>query len=215
MSKPVHIVYAEPQPLLRAGLRLLIERLPGMEVVADVGDGQALLDEVLGRHPQLVVTELALPQISGIEAMRRLMRHLPRLRVLVLSAQAEASHVRAALRAGAAGYLSKSADPAELNIALRAVMRGETYLSPSVSRHAIERRRPRQPQDSVILSSRQREVLQLMGRGKSTKEIAGLMGLSSKTVETHRSRLMQALALNNINELVHFAVRHELEAQEQ
>ena len=206
------IVLADPQALVRGGLRCLIENLPGLQVCAEVSSGDELLSVVVEQKPELVVTELGLNGMSGVDAARRLMRHMPQLRILVVSAELQAVQVKAALRAGVAGYVSKSAEPAELQIALRAMVDGNPYLSPNIARHALERRRSRRPHDSVILSSRQREVLQLVGRGKSTKEIALLMGVSAKTVETHRLRLMQALDLSNINALIHFATRLQMEA---
>jgi DNA-binding NarL/FixJ family response regulator len=189
--------------------------LDGVAVVGEATDGRELLDRVVARKPQLVITELSLSQVSGIEAAKRIARHMPGIRVLFLSAQAEQTQVRAALKTGASGFLNKAGEPAELEIAIRAVMRGQIYLSPSVSQHAIERRRAQRVEESVILSVRQREVLRLVGRGKSTKEIASLLGIGSKTVETHRSRLMQALNLPNTHALMHFAVRAILEANDE
>ncbi len=206
------IVLADPQPLVRGGLRCLIEGFQGMQVCAEAGSGRELLDAVVELKPQVVVTELVLANGSVVDVVRRLMRHLPDLRVLVVSSELQAPQVKSALRAGVAGYVSKAAEIAELQIALRAMADGHPYLSPNIARFAMERRRARRPHSSVILSSRQREVLQLVGRGKSTKEIASLMGVSVKTVETHRLRLMQAMELSNINALIHFATRIQLES---
>jgi DNA-binding NarL/FixJ family response regulator len=208
----LNIIQADPQTLVRAGLRQLLETIDGVHVVAESGDGRQLLDQVIALRPHIVVTELNLPEISGLEVLKRIVRHLPDVRVLVLSSSVESSHVRSALKAGAAGFLAKSAEPAELELAVRAVARGQCYLSPSVSHHAIERRRADREAQSVILSQRQREVLRLIGRGKSTKEIASLLGIGNKTVETHRARLMQALSLSNTHSLMHFAVKTVLEA---
>lgn len=207
----VTIVHAEAQALVRAALRRFLEGIPGVRVLADVGDGQELLDRVIDVRPQVVITELTLPQVSGLEALKRIVRHLPDIRVLILSGMTESMHVRSALKSGASGFLSKYAEPAELELAVHAVVRGQTYLSPSVSHHAIERRRANRNEESVILSQRQREVLRLIGRGKSTKEIASLLGIGNKTVETHRARLMQALSLSNTHSLMHFAVRTVLD----
>jgi DNA-binding NarL/FixJ family response regulator len=211
----VSIVYADGQPLVRAGIRRLLETLEGVSVLAEAEDGRELLERVVARRPQLVLTELHLPQVSGIEAAKRIIRHMPGTRVLFLSGQAEQSQVRAAVKTGASGFLSKGGEPAELELAIRAVMRGQLYISPSVSLHAIERRRAQRVEESVILSARQREVLRLVGRGKTTKEIASLLNIGSKTVETHRARLMQALNLPNTHALMHFAVRAILEASDE
>lgn len=210
--KKTRIVLADPQPLVRGGLRRLIEDVPGTEVCAEVASGRELLEAVVELRPEVVVTELSLTGLSGIDVTRRLMRHMPSLHILVISAELQAPQVKAALRAGVAGYVSKSAEVPELRIALKAVADGLPYLSPNVAKHAFERRKTRRSSESVILSTRQREVLQLVGRGKSTKEIAALLGVSVKTVETHRLRLMQALDLSNINALVHFATRQQFEA---
>jgi DNA-binding NarL/FixJ family response regulator len=212
--KSIRVLLADPQPLVRAGLRMLMDQFRGVSVVDEVGSGPELLEILTERPPDILVTEMALQSTTALEIARRINRHLPQVKVLLLSAQIDNAHVQAALRAGVLGFVSKAAEPAELEIALRAVAVGNPYLSPQLARFAIDRRRTRQDEPSVILPTRQREVLQLLGRGKSTKEIAALMGLSVKTVETHRSRLMQALELSNINALLHYAVRHELQAGE-
>lgn len=206
------IVHADPQLLVRAGLRQLLEKISGVNIVGEAADGRELLDQIVGLHPQVVICELALPEVSGLDIVRRVVRHMPDVRVLFLSAQTDPGQVRAAIKAGAAGFLSKFAEPVELELAVRAVARGQTYLSPSISRHAIERRRAPRGEEQIVLSPRQREVLRLIGRGKSTKEIAALLGIGSKTVETHRFRLMQALGLPNTHALVHFAVKALVDA---
>lgn len=212
--KSIRVLLADPQPVVRAGIRMLLERFRGVTVTDDVGSGSELLEVLTARPPDVVVTEMSLQGTGAIDVARRITRHLPQVKVLLLSAQIDNAHVQSALRAGVLGFVSKAAEPAELEIALRAVAIGNPYLSPHLARFAIDRRRRREDPPSVILPTRQREVLQLLGRGKSTKEIAALMGLSVKTVETHRSRLMQTLELNNINALMHYAVRHELQTGE-
>lgn len=212
--KSIRVLLADPQPLVRAGLRMLMAQFRGVIVADEVGSAPELLEILAERPPDIVVTEMALQGGTAIDIARRINRHLPQVKVVYLSAQIDNAQVQAALRAGVLGFVSKAAEPAELEIALRAVAVGNPYLSPQLARFAIDRRRSRQDEPSVILPPRQREVLQLLGRGKSTKEIAALMGLSVKTVETHRSRLMQALELNNINALLHYAVRHEMQAGE-
>ncbi|MDB5969875.1 MAG: DNA-binding response regulator [Hydrocarboniphaga sp.] len=213
--KSIRVVLADPQVLVRAGVRMLVEHFRGMTVTDDVGTGPELLEILAERPPDIVVTEMSLAGVSAIDIARRINRHLPQVRVLLLSVQIDNAQVQAALRAGVLGFVSKAGSPAELEIALRAVAIGNPYLSPHLARFAIDRRRGgRQDESSVILPARQREVLQLLGRGKSTKEVAALMGLSVKTVETHRSRLMQTLELSNINALMHYAVRHEMQEGE-
>ena len=210
----VSIVYADPQPLVRAAIAALLSQLEGTSVIAQADDGRQLLECVVAKRPNLVMTELHLPHVNGIEAAKRIVRHMPGVQVLFISSQGEQANVRAALKTGASGFLSKGGEPAELELAVRSVMRGQLYISPSVSLHAIERRRTRRLEESVILSARQREVLRLVGRGKTTKEIATLLNIGAKTVETHRARLMQALNLPNTHSLMHFAVRAILESSD-
>ena len=209
--KSIRVLLADPQPVVRAGLRLLMEGFRGVTVADEVGTGAELLEILTAQPPDILVTEMSLPGASAIELARRINRHMPQVRVLLLASQIDSAQVQSALKAGVLGFVSRAGEPAELEIALRAVAAGNPYLSPHLARFAIDRRRSRQHEQSVILPARQREVLQLLGRGKSTKEIAALLGLSAKTVETHRARLMQALELSNINALRHYAVRHELE----
>jgi len=207
----MRIVLAEPHTLVRAGLRRLLEEGPGVEVIGEAGDGQQLL-ELCGRlRPDVVMTELHLSQISGLEALAQIRRHYPEIAVVILAAPSDGHHVRAAIKSGAAGFIAKDAEPMELGLALRAIERRQIYLSPAISHKAIERRADERAEDNVALTPRQRQVLQLIGRGKSTKEIAALMGISVKTVETHRARLMQALGLYGTNALMRHAIRHSLD----
>jgi len=196
---------------------VLCAQVPLVVRVARGDERQAAdhLDAVVAQVPQLVITELSLPHVSGLEATKRIIRHLPRTRVLIVSSQIETLHVRSAFRNGATGFLSKTAEPIELEVAFTALLRGQTYVSPSVSRQALDRRRNERQDDSVVLSQRQRQVLRLIGRGKSTKEIADLLGIGAKTVETHRARLMQSLGLRNGYALVHFAVRAGVELSDE
>ncbi|WP_028081955.1 response regulator [Solimonas soli] len=207
----MRMVLAEPHTLIRAGLRKLLEEGTGTEVVAEAGDGQELL-ELAGRlRPDVVMTELNLPQISGLEALAQIRRHYPEIAVIILAAPSDGHHVRSALKNGAAGFIAKDAEPMELGLALRAVERRQIYLSPAISHKAIERRADERAEDAAVLTPRQRQVLQLIGRGKSTKEIAALMGISVKTVETHRARLMQSLGLYGTNALMRHAIRAGLD----
>ncbi|WP_039748963.1 MULTISPECIES: response regulator [Solimonas] len=207
----MRVVLAEPQNLVRAGLRRLLEEHAHAEIVGEAADGSQLL-ELTGRlRPEVVLTELNLPQISGLEALAQIRRHYPEVAVIILSSPTDGHHVRVALRSGAAGFIAKDAEPMELSLALRAVERHQIYLSPAISHKAIERRADQRLEDAAVLTPRQRQVLQLIGRGKSTKEIAALMGISIKTVETHRARLMQALGLYGTNALMRHAIRSGLD----
>ncbi|HVT35649.1 MAG TPA: response regulator transcription factor [Nevskiaceae bacterium] len=203
----MRVILADTQVLVRAGLRKLIEALRGVEVVGETGDGQELLEMIGHLRPEVVVTEVDLVHIRGIDALQQAQRHYPEVNFLMLSSQHEARHVRSALKVGARGFLVKDAELPELELALRAVARGQTYLSPSISHNALNARRHQRAEEQVALTPRQRQVLQLVGRGRTTKEIAGLMGVSPKTVETHRMRMMQSLGLYGTSALMRFAIR--------
>lgn len=204
----MRLILADPQTLVRAGLARLFEVHTGAQVVGEAGDGQQLL-ELTGRlHPDVIVSELILGRMSGLEALSQVRRHYPEVAVLLLSAQLDSHAVRTALKLGAAGFLGKNADPPELALALQAVEKGQVYLSPGVAHLAFERRNASQrAEDHVALTPRQTQVLQLIARGRSTKEIAALMGISIKTVETHRARMMQSLGLYGTNALMRYAIR--------
>jgi DNA-binding NarL/FixJ family response regulator len=207
----MRLVLADSRTLVLAGLKRLIQEHTDATVVGEARDGQSLLELVGQLRPDAVLTEIDLPKISGLEALVQIHRHYPEVAVLVLTGLTDGQHVRAALRAGAAGFLDKDAEPLELGLALRAVQRRQIYLSPSISHAAVERRSGHLAEDRVSLTPRQRQVLQLIGRGKSTKEIAGLMGVSIKTVETHRARMMNALGLYGTNALMRYAIRTGLD----
>lgn len=210
MSAPVRVLLADDHTLVRAGLRKLLESSPAFEVVGEAGDGLALLALAEQLQPQLVLMDIAMPGLNGIEATARLCRMLPDIKVLILSMHQNEEYVRQALRHGAVAYLLKDAAPLELDLALGAVMRGETYLSPAVSKGVVndyvQRLRGDEP-SAEALSPRQREVLQLIAEGHSTKEIARRLDLSVKTVDTHRSQLMKQLDIHEVAGLVRYAMR--------
>lgn len=207
----MRIVLAEQQTLVRAGLRKLFEAGTTATIIGEAADGQQLLDLAGRLHPDLVVTDLHLPKISGLDALVQIRRHYPDIAVVVLSSATDGALARSALKNGAAGVIATDAEPAELSMALRAVERRQIYLSPSVSHKLIERGNDARAEHQTQLTPRQRQVLHLIARGKSTKEIAALMGISVKTVETHRARLMQSLGLYGINALMRHAIRADLE----
>lgn len=207
----MRVVLAESQTLVRAGLRHLIETHSHGVIIGEADNGQTLL-ELCGRlRPELVLTEINLSGMTGLEALVQIHRHYPEVAVVILTAMTDGQHVRSALRHGAAGFIAKDAEPAELGLALRSVERRHVYLSPSISHKAVERRAGQRVEDGVDLTPRQRQVLQMISRGKSTKEIAGLMGVSVKTVETHRARLMESLGLYGTNALMRYAIRTGLD----
>ncbi len=213
----LRIVLADDHALVRAGLRKLLESLPDVEVVGEAEDGRAALALVESRHPDLVLMDIAMPGLNGIEAAARLSREHPRVRALILSMHQNEDYVRQALRAGAAGYLLKEAAPVELELAIRAMVRGETYLSPAVSKGAVSdyvQRLRDEDVPGVTLTPRQRETLQLIAEGHTTKEIARRLNISVKTVETHRTQLMKQLDLHDVAGLVRYAVRTGLVSPE-
>jgi DNA-binding NarL/FixJ family response regulator len=209
----LRILLADDHTLVRAGLRKLLESIADIEVVGEAADGLALLQLAQQLQPQLVLMDIAMPGLNGLETTARLTRTQPDVRVIILSMHQNEEYVRQALRNGAVAYLLKDSAPLELELALKAVLRGETYLSPTVSRGIVSDyvqrlRADEQPGDA--LTPRQREVLQLVAEGHSTKEIARRLDLSVKTVDTHRSQLMKQLDIHEVAGLVRYAMRHGL-----
>ena len=207
---PVRVLLADDHTLVRAGLRKLLESMPNITVVGEAGDGLALLALADELQPHVVLMDIAMPGLNGIDATARLTRAWPDVHVLILSMHQNEEYVRRALRHGAAAYLLKDAAPMELDQAIVAVLRGETYLSPAVSRGVVSdyvQRLRNEDQPSQVLTPRQREVLQLIAEGLSTKEIARRLELSVKTVDTHRSQLMKQLDIHDVASLVRYAMK--------
>ena len=208
--KTIRVLLADDHTLVRAGLRKLLESIPDLEVVGEANDGLALLALVDQLRPDLVLMDIAMPGLNGLEATARVLKTWPDTRVVILSMHQSEEYVRQALRNGAVAYLLKDAAPAELDIAIKAVRRNETYLSPAVSKGVLSDYVQRLRGDdapSTQLTPRQREVLQLIAEGQSTKEIARRLDLSVKTVDTHRSQLMRQLDIHEVAGLVRHAMR--------
>lgn len=211
--KPTRVLLADDHTLVRAGLRKLLESMPEVTVVGEADDGLALLTLAAQLQPDLVLMDIAMAGLNGLEAAARLRKAQPGIRVLILSMHQNEEYVRQALRNGAAAYLLKDAAPVELALAIQAVQRGETWLSPAVSRGVVSDYVQRLRGDvapAALLTPRQREVLQLVAEGHSTKEIARRLHLSVKTVDTHRSQLMKQLDIHEVAGLVRYAVRSGL-----
>lgn len=207
---PVRIVLADDHVLLRAGLRKLLDTIEGVTVAGEADDGLALLALATELQPDMVLMDIAMPGLNGLEAAARLAKSMPRTKVLILSMHQSEEYVRQALKSGASAYLLKDAAPVELELAIRAVLRGETYLSPAVSRGVVSdyvQRLREAPDAGSGLTPRQTEVLQLIAEGLSTKDIARRLDLSVKTVETHRTQLMRQLDIHEIAGLVRYAMR--------
>jgi len=196
---------AEDHTLVRIGIRALLEDFDGVEVAGEAGDGCEALRLIQAQQPDVVLMDLTMPEMNGLEATSRAAREFPNVRVLILSAHADQEYVWQALQAGARGYVLKDDSPQELELAIKTVARGESYLSPAVSSYA--QRLDREPGSLKRLTPRQREVLQLVAEGYKTKEIAQKLQISIKTVETHRARLMEQLNIYDIAGLVRYAIR--------
>lgn len=205
---PLRVVLADDHVLMRSGLRALIEQLPDYEVVAEVGDGAALLEAIAAQPVDLAIVDIQMPVLGGIEALQALKRRGTMPKVLILSMHSAEDYVLRAMRLGAEGYLLKDAAAEELEVALTALRRGERYLSPRVS-ETLEHT-SRGDDEPPALSPRQREVLRLIALGRATKEIAYQLGLSPKTVETHRAQIMERLGIRDVAGLVRYSLRHGL-----
>ena len=208
--KTARVLLADDHALVRAGIRSLLEKISGIEVVAEAGDGYEALELTKKHFPNVVLMDIALPGLNGLEALARATKEFPAVKVIILSMHANEEYVLRALRAGACGYLLKDAAVTELELALRAVTRGETYLSPRISKRVIGSYLERLGNERPLreeLTPRQREIVQLIAEGKSTKEIAFLLKVSVKTVEAHRAQLMARLDIRDVAGLVRYAMR--------
>ena len=206
----LRVMIVEDHALVRAGMRALLEKIDGIEVVSAVGDGWEAVKAVQTDAPDLVLMDIAMPELNGLDATSRIVKESPATRVILLSMHANEEYLQQALQSGALGYLLKGAELAELELAIKTVSRGESYLTPAVAKYAIEAYREKS--DGPIgplarLSMRQREILQLIAEGHTTKDIAQRLNVSVKTVETHRAHLMERLEIHDVPGLVRFAVR--------
>ena len=208
--KPIRILLVDDHTLVRAGIHSLLNNIAEIEVIAEASDGRQALSLVRTHRPDVVLMDIAMPGLNGLEATARIAKKFPQVRVIILSMHVSEEYILQALRAGTAGYMVKGADTTELEIAIKAVTRGETYLSPGVSKHVVAdyiRRISGEATSVELLTSRQREILQLIAEGNSTKMIARTLRISVKTVETHRMQLMERLEIHDIAGLVRYAVR--------
>jgi DNA-binding NarL/FixJ family response regulator len=208
--KPIRVLLADDHTLVLAGIRGLLTKLDGVEVVGEAADGHETLRLAEELRPDIVLLDIAMPGMNGLEVAQRLSELDPAIRVIVLSMHASEEYVLRALRAGASGYLLKDSAVAELELAIRAVVRGETYLSPPVSKRVVDEyvsRTGGTPDPLSSLTRRQREILQLVAEGHTSKDIGQRLGLSYRTVETHRNQMMKRLGVTDIAGLVRFAVR--------
>ena len=214
---PIRLIIIDDHLLVRAGVRLLLENLPDFQIVAEAGNGLDAL-QLIGEHlPDIVLLDIALPGLNGLDVTERVKKEFPTVRVLLLSMHDSEEYVLKAMRLGASGYLLKDTGPSELELALRAVAKGVSYLSPAISRHVIDgyvqRTNPLASNGSPAnppgkqLSPRQEEILKLIADGHTTKEIAQQLGINVKTVDAHRTSLMKELDIHDIAGLVRYAIR--------
>jgi len=216
--KPIRLLLAEDQALIRAGIRSLLMKMPEVEVVGEATNGREALALTAAHRPNVVLMDIMMPELNGLDATARIVSGFPSTRVIILSVNANEEWVLQALRSGAAGYLLKDIDPAELEQAVRAVAKGETYLSSTVSKHVVAgllKHAGDLTTSLTRLTPRQREVLQLIAEGNTTKQIAKKLGVSAKTAEAHRSQLMDSIDIHDIASLTRYAIRMGLVATDQ
>lgn len=214
MIELIRVLLVDDHALVLAGIRALVEEMGGTKIVAEANNGRDAVALAKQHKPDLVIMDISMKELNGIEATAQIKAELPATHVLILSMHTTEDFVRRAIKAGASGYLVKDSAPLELKMAIAAMMQDEVYLSPRVSKHVVSGFLHGQPQQSEssmdALTARQREILQMIAEGKSTKEIAYQLNVSVKTVETHRAALMQRLDIHDIPGLVLYAVRHGL-----
>jgi len=206
----LRILLADDHAVVRNGFRMILAAQADMEVVGEVSNGREAV-EMAGRLlPDVVVMDVTMPELNGIEASRQISKTVPKARILALSMQKDSVYVREMLRAGAKGYLLKDCDERDLLAAVRAVASGKGWLSPEVSQAVLEDYRKHVTNPIDLLTPREREVLQLIAESRTNKEIAAALSLSVYTVEAHRGRIMEKLNLHSIGELVRFSIRNGL-----
>ena len=211
-TKKIRILLADDHNIMRGGLRLLLERQPGFEVVGEAADGRQAVERAEATKPDVVVLDIAMPNMSGIEAAQRISAMLPSAATVILSMHSDEGYVLRALKAGAKGYVLKDSAENDLIEAIKAVSKGKAFFSPEISNILVEdyvrEMRKRGAEDSYeLLTPREREILQMLAGGKSNKDIATVLNLSLYTVETHRRNLQDKLNLHSLAELILYAVR--------
>jgi DNA-binding NarL/FixJ family response regulator len=219
----IRILLADDHLLVRAGIKTLLHNIKNVEVIAEASNGREAIKMIEEHKPDLVLLDIAMAELNGLEVTERVAKEHPDVLIIILSMHMNEEYVLQALRTGASGYLLKDSAPNELEIAITAVMKGERYLSPAISKNLVDDylRRingevKRSEKESVfdLLTPRQREILQLIAEGNSTKEIANKLHVSVKTIETHRAQLMERLDIRDVAGLVRYAIRTGLIAYE-
>ena len=215
---PFRILLADDHEVVRAGLRALLEEQSGWDVIAEAADGRDAVEKASKLKPDVVVIDIAMPSLNGLEAVRQIVKAVPNTKVLVLTMYDSDPLIQQVLQAGARGYLLKSDAGRDLVSAIDALRRNKTFFTPKVSQMVLEGYLDKSPKEkeaedepeSLRLTSRQREIVQLLAEGKSSKEVAAVLGLSVKTAETHRANIMRKLDCHSVTELVRYAIRNHI-----
>ncbi|MBZ0183508.1 MAG: response regulator transcription factor [Melioribacteraceae bacterium] len=223
-STKIKVFLADDHNLIRAGIKSLISELSGIEVIGEAEDGREAIDKIIELKPDIVLLDIKMKELNGLEVTARLNKEYPDVLIIILSMHSNEEYVVQALKAGASGYLLKDSLPSELEIAIKSVMKGKTYLSPTVSQKLVTDYLKRVSDTDAdtekdlgvfdLLTARQREVLQLIAEGNSTKEIADKLHVSIKTIETHRAQIMERLQIFNLQGLVKYAIKTGLISSE-
>ncbi|HFE47223.1 MAG TPA: response regulator transcription factor [Nannocystis exedens] len=207
----IRVILAEDHTIVREGLRALLDACEGVQVVAEVGNGRAAVEAVASHRPDVIVMDLGMPELNGVDATRLIRERFTDTQVLILSMHSSEEYVRPAIRAGANGYLVKGSGLSDLVSAITALADGEAFFSPTIAKILLQESRraaaPKRPQASDGLTNRERQVLKLVAEGKSSPAIAQLLSLSVKTVEGHRSRIMAKIETHNVAGMVRHAIR--------
>jgi DNA-binding NarL/FixJ family response regulator len=206
-SKSIRVVIADDHELVRSGIRGLLTKIEGVEVIAEASDGDELLTLLAGLTPDLVMTDISMPGMDGLAAIAAIHTRYPEVKILVLSMHDKVEVVRHAVANGAGGYLMKDAPPFELEQAVRSMMQTGRYFSPSITQQMLQ---PSAPTPYDQLTNRQVEILKMIAQGLASKEIGFQLGLSPKTIDVHRAHIMERLGLNDVASLTRYAVRNGL-----
>ncbi len=214
----IRIMIADDHKVTREGIKALIRNEPGMEVICEAGDGQEAIAMAENQSPQIIVMDISMPGLNGIDAARQIKAKWPRIKIIALSMYSERRYVAGMLEAGVSGYLLKNGSVNEIIDALRAVISGKTYLSPDVAKVVfmdyVQGRSVSEPSTVSVLTKREREILQLIAEGFSSIQIASRLHVSEKTVSTHRRKIMEKLSIFNVAGLTKYAVREGLTSLE-
>ena len=208
----IRILLADDHTIIRSGLKLLLEQQPDFKVIAEANDGREAVQSVAANHPDVAVLDIGMPHLNGIEATRQIISLEPAVQVVILSMHSDEGYVLRALKAGARAFILKNSAESDLIRAIRTVNEGKSFLSPAISKlllaDYVRQVQEKSVEDSYeLLTTREREVLQLLAEGKSNKDVAGILNLSLHTVETHRGNILQKLNLHGTPELILYAVR--------